>query len=194
MSIEPITTGASNEKAPGIFTFVIADMIIFAMLFVGFMVERSEQLTLFKESAAKLSVWFGVVNTLVLVTSGLCIVLAVEAAREADAKNFRRWLLASFVVGAGFGINKIIEYHDKISNDITMLSNDFFMFYYALTGAHFLHFIAGMIALSVIGYRSLNENVNDELFPVIKSVALYWHMVDLLWIFIFPLVYLLSLS
>ena len=184
----------AKDRVPGVFVFIIADMIVFAMLFAGFMDERSKQVELFKESASQLSVIFGVLNTIILVTSGLFIVLAVEAAREGKLKQFRGWLLASFIVGAGFGINKLIEYQDKLSHDITMLTNEFFMFYYALTGAHFLHFLGGMAAIAFIGYRSFKEDIDKELFPVVQSVALYWHMVDLLWIFIFPLIYLVSLS
>ena len=73
-----------------------------------------------------------------------------------------------------------------------MLTNDFYMFYYALTGAHFLHFIGGMIMLAVLWFMAGREPDNDRLFGVIESGALYWHMVDLLWIFIFPMLYLLA--
>jgi nitric oxide reductase NorE protein len=134
----------------------------------------------------------GLLNTLILMTSGLFVVLAVHAARQGQSVATRRWLLASFVVGAGFGINKAIEYSDKLTHGITMLSNDFFMFYYVLTGVHFVHFVAGMIVLAVLWFRAGREEVNGPLFGWIESGGLYWHMVDLLWIVIFPMLYLLG--
>jgi len=184
--------GISNARAPGILTFILADVLVFGLLFVGFMVERLGQLELFNRSAAALDVHLGLLNTLILVTSGLFVVLAVHAAREGRSKATRNWLLASFVVGAGFGINKLIEYSDKLGHGISMLTNDFFMFYYVLTGVHFLHFLAGMVVLAVLWFRASREAVDGPLFGWIESGGLYWHMVDLLWIVIFPMLYLLG--
>lgn len=178
--------------APGILTFIIADMIIFGVLFVAFMVERSGQVALFDLSSATLNVQLGLLNTLILVTSGLFVVLAVQAARQGRSRVTRGWLLASFAVGAGFGITKLIEYGDKLEHGITMLSNDFYMFYFVLTGVHFLHFLGGMAVLAVLWFRAGQEPVDGPLFGWIESGALYWHMVDLLWIVIFPLLYLLG--
>ncbi len=181
-----------QELIAGIHFFILADLLIFAALFVGFMVERAGNVELFNQSAASLNPWVGIFNTLVLVTSGLCVVLAVESARLGKALQARRWIAAAFVIGLAFGISKVVEYSDKISHGITMHSNDFFMFYYALTGAHFLHFLGGMVALAYVFWATGRAAVDGELCTSIESVGLYWHMVDLLWIFIFPLLYLLG--
>lgn len=183
---------AQDVQTPGILTFIIADVIIFGVLFVAFMVERLGQTALFDRSSAVLDVHFGLLNTLILVTSGLFVVLAVSAARSGRAKATRNWLLASMVVGAGFGVTKVLEYSDKVGHGITMLTNDFFMFYFVLTGVHFLHFLAGMVVLAVLWFRAAREAVDGPLFGWIESGGLYWHMVDLLWIFIFPMLYLLG--
>ena len=182
----------AEELFAGVHFFILADMAVFAALFAGFMVERSAEVTLFDQSAGQLAPRVGVLNTLILVTSGLCIALAVDAARKGLANITRRWIAASFIIGTGFGVSKVLEYTDKISHDITMHTNDFFMFYYALTGAHFLHFLGGMGALAYIYVRCANEQVDGRFFGTVEAVALYWHMVDLLWIFIFPLLYLLG--
>lgn len=183
-----------EELFAGIHFFILADLAVFAALFTGFMVERAVDVALFNESAAQLDAWVGVLNTLILVTSGLCMALAVGAARSGMTQITRGWIAAALVVGSGFGISKIFEYWDKIGSGITMHTNDFFMFYYALTGAHFLHFLGGMVALAYLFFRSAVEPVNGRFFITIESIGLYWHMVDLLWIFIFPLLYLLGAS
>lgn len=189
---EGASPAAPAARAPGILTFIIADMIIFGVLFLGFMGERSGQLALFDRSAATLNVHLGLLNTLILMTSGLFVVFAVDAARHGNSVLTRRWLLLSFVVGGGFGVSKLIEYSDKFAHGISMLSNDFYMFYFVLTGAHFLHFLAGMVILAALWFRAAKDPVDGPLFGWIESGALYWHMVDLLWIVIFPMLYLLG--
>lgn len=189
---EAARSSAPVAKVPGILTFIIADMIIFGVLFIGFMGERSGQLALFDQSAAMLNVHLGLLNTLILMTSGLFVVFAVDAARHGRTALTRRWLLASFVVGGGFGVSKLMEYSDKFAHGISMLSNDFFMFYFVLTGAHFIHFLAGMVILAALWFRAARDPVDGPLFGWIESGALYWHMVDLLWIVIFPMLYLLG--
>lgn len=186
------TSLSRSGQVPGVLIFILADMIVFLLLFAGFMTERMKQVALFDQSAAALDVRLGVLNTLILVTSGFFVVLAVHAAHAGRQSATRRWLLLSFIVGAGFGVTKMIEYSGKIGHGITMHTNDFYMFYYALTGAHFLHFIGGMVALAALWFMAGREPVNGRLFGVIESGALYWHMVDLLWIFIFPMLYLLG--
>ncbi|PKO88877.1 MAG: cytochrome-c oxidase [Betaproteobacteria bacterium HGW-Betaproteobacteria-12] len=193
LATEPAdVTETPEARVPGVLVFILADMIVFAMLFTGFMVERSGQLALFDQSSASLDVWLGILNTLILITSGLFVVFAVNAARQGRTRATRGWLLATFVVGAGFGVTKMVEYSAKIGHGITMHTNDFYMFYYALTGAHFLHFLGGMLALAVLWFMAGRQKVDGPLFGLIESGALYWHMVDLLWIVIFPLLYLLG--
>ena len=183
---------AQDDPVSGILTFIIADLIVFAFLFVGFMVERHHQLELFNDASAALSVDFGIINTLILVSSGVLVVYAVEAARQGNAESFRQWVAVAVVVGAGFGVSKVIEWGDKFSHGINLLTNDFYMFYFALTGAHFLHFLGGMAALVYVWTLSFTKPVNGQAYTKIEAVALYWHMVDLLWLLIFPLLYLLD--
>lgn len=189
---EPRAASPRGNQVPGVLVFIIADMIVFCMLFVGFMTERMHHTALFDQSAAALDVHMGVLNTLILVTSGLLVVLAVNAAHAGQRVATQRWLLLSLVVGAGFGVTKLLEYSAKIEHGITMHTNDFYMFYYALTGAHFLHFVGGMVALAVLWFMVGREPLDERMAGLVESGALYWHMVDLLWIFIFPMLYLLG--
>ena len=189
--------GASREQADpvsGILTFIIADLIVFAMLFTGFMVDRSHELAVFNRSANTLDFHLGLANLLILVTSGLCVVFASTAAREGRFVALRNWILAALVIGAGFGVSKALEYGDKVAHDISMHTNAFYMYYFALTGAHFLHFLGGMAALAFIWLRSLRHAGAPDFRGKLEAVGLYWHMVDLLWILIFPLLYVLGLQ
>lgn len=188
------TSTRHDDPVSGIMTFIIADLVVFALLFCGFMIDRSEQLDVFNASAAKLDISLGIANMLILVTSGLCVVFAVTAAREGRAQATRLWLAAGMVIGLGFAVSKVVEWSSKIGDGITMHTNEFFMFYYALTGAHFLHFLGGMAALVAIFALSFRHKVDGDFYGKIEAVGLYWHMVDLLWILIFPLLYILGLE
>ncbi|CDM25294.1 putative additional subunit of nitric oxide reductase (Nor) complex, membrane protein [Castellaniella defragrans 65Phen] len=185
----------ADHRVSGVLVFMLADMIVFTMIFAGFMIERMGQLELFNRSAATLDVRLGVLNTLILIASGFLVVLAVHAAHAGRRAATRRWLLLSFIVGAGFGVTKMTEYNEKIfGHGITMHTNDFYMFYFTLTGAHFFHFIAGMIILAALWFKAGRDPADHRLYKTIEAGALYWHMVDLLWIFIFPMLYLLGAS
>lgn len=191
------TIGASRNQrdlVAGILVFIIADLIVFAMLFTGFMVDRGKELAVFNQSANTLDYRLGLANLLILVTSGLCVVFASTAAREGRFVALRNWILAALVIGAGFGVSKALEYGDKFAHDIGMHTNAFYMYYFALTGAHFLHFLGGMAALAFIWLRSLRHAGAPDFRGKLEAVGLYWHMVDLLWILIFPLLYVLGLQ
>jgi nitric oxide reductase NorE protein len=183
-----------GKPVSGILTFIIADLIVFAMLFTGFMVDRSHALDLFNRSANTLDFRLGLLNLLILVTSGVCVVFAVTAAREGRIAAIRGWILAAIVIGAGFGVSKMIEYGGKFAAGIGMQTNEFYMYYFALTGAHFLHFLGGMAALAFIWFHTRRFASDPGFTNKIEAIGLYWHMVDLLWIVIFPLLYVLGLG
>ncbi|HEX5804991.1 MAG TPA: cytochrome c oxidase subunit 3 [Macromonas sp.] len=179
-------------RVSGILVFIIADIIVFGILFLGFMSDRLAQLELFDSSAATLNVNLGMLNTVILMTSGLLVVLAVNAARHGNRSATRWWLGLSMLVGLGFGVTKLTEYSDKFDHGLSMMTNNFYMYYFVLTGAHFLHFLGGMVALAALWFLAGRNQVNGPYFRWLESGALYWHMVDLLWIVIFPMLYLLG--
>jgi nitric oxide reductase NorE protein len=167
-------------------------MAAFALFFVFFMVGRHEQVALFDRSASLLNADIGAINTLILVTSGWLVVRAVQRARRGEGEAVRRLLVLAFAVGAGFAVTKAMEYGDKLSRGITLLSNDFSTFYFVLTGIHFLHFVVGMVVLAMLWFKAGREAVDGPLLGWVESGGLYWHMVDLLWIVLFPMLYLLG--
>jgi nitric oxide reductase NorE protein len=186
-----VRDGAREQPAAAIWTFVTADVMAFGLFFLLFMIERGHDPMLFNRSAAVLDARLGVLNTLILVTSSWFMALAVHAARSGDRAAVRRLLLLAFVIGGGFAVSKGVEYAGKISHGITLLSNEFFTFYFFLTGLHFLHFLVGMGVLALLWLRVGREAPDGPFLGWIESGGIYWHMVDLLWIMLFPLLYLL---
>lgn len=176
----------------GVWFFISADITLFALFFLLFMVERFKAVALFEQSRRQLDPVLGVFNTLILLTSSYLVALAVHGARRGQRAAVRRYLGLGMLVGAGFAVSKIYEYWHKISSGITLLTNDFFMFYFALTGLHFLHFLIGMGVLAVCLSKSRSDALDERFIVWIESSGCYWHMVDLLWIVLFPMLYLLN--
>lgn len=185
---------APGRHVTGVLTFILADMIVFAMLFIAFLIDRRAEPDLFREGALSLSLRLGFLNTSILIGSGVFMVMAVNAARKQNLPGVRRWTCLALLTGSLFGISKLFEYLDKLSHGITLTTNNFYMFYYALTGAHFLHFLGGAGALSILLIRGYQHKGDPSYFKHVEAVGLYWHMVDLLWLFIFPLLYLLTFA
>ena len=203
MQSETVAPDAAPKKpmpklpgVEGIWVFVAADMVFFGVLFFSFMVERSKDVALFEASRLTLNADFGGINTLILLTSSWCVVRAVSCAKHNKLAQLPHWLIAAFSCGLAFWVSKIIEYSQKWSIGLTPLSNDFYMLYYCLTGLHLLHVTAGTIMLFIF-WRSARtssaetNNFSSDQFVRLESGAIYWHMVDLLWILMFPLIYLL---
>ena len=179
---------------PSIWTFLVMDSVSFGLFFLVFMVERFEQRELFSESALQLDPTFGLANTLILLTGSLLVALAVASAREGNAIKTFRFLVGAIVVSSGFAILKVIEYSGKLSLGITVTTNDFYTFYYALTGIHLFHYVLGMAALIYLALSVRQGVINHRYRVWLESGALFWHLVDLLWIFLFAMLYLLGLQ
>ncbi len=175
----------------GVWFFICADITLFAALFALFMVERYKAVALFEQSRLTLNPLLGALNTLILLSSSWLVALAVHSARAGQRQAVSRYLTFSLLVGACFAVTKIFEYWYKIAAGTTLLTNDFFMFYFALTGLHFLHFLVGMVVLAVCWSKTQHASMDADFIVWIESSGCYWHMVDLLWIALFPMLYLL---
>ncbi len=175
----------------GVWVFVAADMAFFAMLFVSFALARRDQSALFESGRQALNRDLGGINTLILLTSSWCVAMAVEAAQRNQHKALQRSLWGALLCAVAFGISKAFEYTHELRAGITPLTNDFFMYYFTLSGIHFVHVIAGAVVLGVMLQRARSGAYNREDHRGLEVGATYWHMVDLLWVMIFPLLYLL---
>ncbi|MDB5976513.1 MAG: heme/copper-type cytochrome/quinol oxidase, subunit 3 [Nevskia sp.] len=186
--------GAESAPAlPSIWYFVVADCIGFGIFFFVFMSERLSQAALFDKSSRQLDVRLGLSNTLILITSSWLVALATQATRQRNFQRARRLLPMALLVASGFAILKGIEYGTKISHGISPLTNPYFMFYFVLTGVHFLHYLVGMVVLTVLTIKVRGAEVGGISFQMwMESGGIYWHLVDLLWVFLFPMLYLLG--
>jgi nitric oxide reductase NorE protein len=174
----------------GVWVFIIADMGAFALFFLIFTIGRVSAPALFEQSRQHLDINLGLLNTLILLTSSLFMVRAVEAARTGVRAAVIGNLALTMLIGSGFAVTKIIEYAAKASAGIGLTTNEFFTYYFVFTGIHFLHFLIGIGALTMMLVKARRDALDAKFQTWIESVGCYWHMVDLLWIMLFPMIYL----
>ncbi len=175
----------------GVWLFITADVFLFGVYFFVFIQGRLADPELYEQSRRQLSATIGLANTLILLTSSWLVALAVAAAREADRESVRQFLKLAIGVGAAFAVTKVVEYSLKIHAGITVTTNEFFGYYFGFTAIHFLHFLIGMAVLGVCLAKARRDAIDDRYVVWIESSGCYWHMVDLLWIVLFPMLYLL---
>jgi nitric oxide reductase NorE protein len=168
---------------------VLGDLIIFGAYFIIFMVYRAMKPQEFLAAQAHLSINIGVLNTLVLLASSWFIARSVQTARADNHGHALRLTYLGGLCGFAFIVIKAYEWSTKIAQGCTISSGEFFMFYYMLTGVHLFHVSLGLLILGVV-VRELHNPRRRRMFMV-ESGATYWHMVDLLWIVIFALFYVL---
>lgn len=173
----------------GVWVFILGDMLMFAAFFIVFMFYRGEDVALYVKSQHTLNQHLGALNTFFMLTSSWCVAVAVETARGARLRGAQGWLLAAMACALGFVIVKFFEYREKILAGFTLNSNDFFMYYYMLTGLHLMHVLLGMGVLAYL-WSCLRAPAGDATLRTLESGASFWHMVDILWIVLFALLYL----
>ena len=185
--------GRTKRHLPGeegIWLFIFGDMLVFSLFFVTFMYYRGQDVALFQSSQAQLSQVFGALNTVFMLSSSWFVGMAVQAGRRNMSKDASALFLMAFVCGVGFLINKFFEYGEKISHGVTLNTNDFFMYYYMFTGIHAMHVIIGMGVLLFAAKYSWQGGFDARKIKNLESSASFWHVVDLLWIVLFALLYL----
>lgn len=171
--------------------FIGADLVIFCVLFGSFMHDRMVQPALFESSRHALNFNFGGIDTLILLTSSWQVALAVQAARRDQLRSVSRHLAGGLLTGVAFMVSKSVEYGEKFAAGITPATNNFFMWYFTLTGIHLVHVMVGSCLIGALWLKSRRGEHNSHNHVFIECVASFWHLVDLLWIFLFPLLYLL---
>ncbi|WP_328353163.1 cytochrome c oxidase subunit 3 [Mycobacterium sp. NBC_00419] len=196
----PLRVSRTPEDSPaghipgeaGLWIFLLGDMTLFAAILLVFLWDRRSQPEVFTESAHQLLQPIGAVNTLVLLLSSYLVVRALAAHRGGDHALARRLVSGAIGCAATFGALKAVEYTSEISAGHTPVSGTFFTFYFILTGLHLLHVVVGSALLLVWRSALGRQRPWSTAQGLSEGIACYWHMVDLLWIAIFAIVYLVS--
>lgn len=190
-----IAAPAHQKRIPGeggTWVFLFGDMLVFGAFFVTFLVERSKAPDVFDAARSTLHIGIGVISTLVLLTSSLCIVLTLNAVRAAQRPLATRAAAAAMAFGLLFIALKVYEYISLGAAGHGPGANDFYLYYFILTGLHLFHVCLGLGALSFVLTQTRRPELSDTRTALVEGAACFWHLVDLLWIFLFALLYLVS--
>lgn len=183
-----------QQSPPGdlaIWIFILAELLVFAVLFMVYAFARRNNIELFNLHQLQLDRTAGLANTITLITSSYFVVRAVAAIREGRAQLCSRWLWAAFSLGALFLVIKGFEYQHHFSLGVTLRTNSFYLFYISLTFFHFMHVIMGMVILAAVALKAQRGGYSINEHTGVETGASYWHMVDLVWLILFPLVYVM---
>ena len=175
----------------GVWVFILGDMMMFALLFIVFIYYRGQDVSLFSASQTTLNQAYGAFNTLLMLSSSWFVALAIHSARKNLGTMGARFFVLAFSCGLAFVVVKIFEYGENFRAGITITTNDFYMYYFMLTGIHLIHVLIGLGVLTFLWSTSRSAVLDERDIGVLESGACFWHMVDILWIVLFALFYLM---
>ena len=213
------TLGQQKSAASlGMWVFIAQEVMFFGGMFTAYLVYRLWYYAGYTAASRELDLLLGGINTVVLIASSLTVALAVHAAQEGKQKQIVRYLVATLVLGVAFLVIKYFEYESKlhihpahhaaanvrlfpmagwfyVDGELAPIANQMRMFmvlYFALTGMHALHMIIGIGLLLVIIWMARRGAFTPRWYTPVEIFGLYWHFVDIIWIFLFPLLYLVN--
>ncbi|GGX17865.1 cytochrome c oxidase subunit 3 [Aquimarina muelleri] len=189
MNIQQIDAKNIYFPPGGILMWIIIflELITFGMGIVAMVYCGKQEPNLFHESRLLLNPVYGVINTIILLTSGFCMAISVLYLKTGNKQKSKKFLLITMLFGMLFLIVKTIEYKAKIDIGQSINYNLFFTFYWLLTLFHVIHIIVGLVILGSTYFGLVKEKTSIEDF---ESSATFWHMCDLIWLLIFPVIYL----
>lgn len=174
-----------------IWIFILAELLVFGVFFAAYAFTRMNNVALFNEFQATLDRNAALINTLALLTSSYFVIRGVTAARDDDSRLCARWFWAAVGMGALFLVVKGSEYAHHFGAGVNLSTNTFYMFYLSLTFFHFMHVILGMVILAAVAVKAGRGGYSAADHVGVETGASYWHMVDLVWLILFPLVYVM---
>ena len=193
-----------NASLLGMWMFLVQEVLFFGGLFMAYILYRWMYGDAFSVASHELNVWMGLGNTIVLIGSSLTMALAVRASKTGERSALVFFLIATLVLGSIFLGVKVVEYAEKFSHHLipgehfqfhdANLKNGaeiYFSLYFAMTGLHAIHMIIGAGVLIPLIFRAMRGAYSPEWHTPIELFGLYWHFVDIVWIFLFPLLYLI---
>jgi len=176
----------------GVWIFLFSEILLFGGLFATYAVFRALHFQEFNHDHQELNVTLGAINTVVLLWSSFHVALAVAAIQRGKDRALKLHLAMTILLGCVFLVNKGIEYSAKFSHGIYPWTSNFFSIYFVITGLHGLHVLCGVVALSIILYMAFQGRFSSTNYTRVEGTALYWHLVDIIWIYVFPLLYLVA--
>ena len=206
----------------GMWLFLVTEILFFGGLFMAYTLYRLWYFDAFAAASRTLDLWLGGFNTAVLIGSSLTMAFAVRAAQTNKRRATVNWLILTMILGAVFLGVKVIEYADKFehhhvpgpnfiwasehgggeapatghsdtSNPTFQRTTQlYFSLYFTMTGLHALHMIVGFVLLAIIAWMAHKGRFDDTYYAPVEMAGLYWHFVDIVWIFLFPLLYLVE--
>lgn len=191
---DPATSRTDGNALSGdlvVWVFILAELTSFAVFFLVYAFARVRYLAEFNQYQQTLDLRSGAINTVLLITGSWLVVRAVHAIRNDQVSQSIGYYWAALACGGGFLAVKVMEYSEKFAAGYDLSTNTFFMFYFSLTYFHFMHVILGMVFLSVVLFKTYQGHYGSHRSQLPESAAAYWHMVDLLWIVLFPLLYVM---
>lgn len=185
----------------GMWTFLATEILFFGGMFMAYITYRHLYHDAFAEASRHTIVLYGTINTAILLTSSLTMAFAVHAAQENKTKSVVRFLLLTVFLGCFFLVVKGFEYHDDITEhlwpgphfnkSLPPQAEIFWFLYWAMTGLHAIHVTVGIVLLSIIARMAALRKFSAFYHTPVEISGLYWHFVDIVWIFLYPLLYLI---
>jgi cytochrome c oxidase subunit 3 len=186
----------------GMWLFILSEFVLFGGMFILYAVHRYKNPADFHHASKELDVILGTLNTIILLTSSLSIAVSITAIQKGENRLSMVLLMVTMALGLVFLVNKGFEWTTKIGHGIypnspTLLARPkgeilFFGLYYVMTGLHGLHVLVGICVLSVMLILIAKDRINQVHFVPLENAGLYWHLVDIIWIFLYPLFYLIT--
>ncbi|MDV3124592.1 cytochrome c oxidase subunit 3 [Mycobacterium sp. 21AC1] len=195
MTLSASAAVAPTRRVPGeggTWVFLFGDMLVFGAFFATFMVERAKAPEVFDAARKTLHLGVGLINTLLLLTSSLCIVVALRALRSGARLAAARAIVVAMTCGGVFIALKMYEYTSLVTDGHGIGANHFYLYYFILTGVHLFHVCVGVGVLAFLLTQTRRHELSDTRMAVVEGGTCFWHLVDLLWIVLFPLLYLVA--
>lgn len=187
-----IAKSTDRYEPPGgyfIWMLVILELLTFGVALLAYAYSSGHEAEAYQKSRALLDPRFGIANTVFLLTSGYCMAAAVRSFRDASLVQSRRFLLAAMLGGGLFLVAKGFEYAIKIEHGHTLGSTPFFTWYWLLTVFHLMHVVVGLVILACMTKKLGHIRLED-----LEAGGVFWHMCDLVWLLLFPALYLMNPS
>lgn len=188
----------------GLWLFLVTEVLLFGGLFVAYIIYRGMYPDMFREAHEHLNRALGSVNTIVLICSSFTMAMAVRATQMSDSNRANQYLLATFFLALLFLVIKYFEYSHKFHEGLlpgahftnTVIKHPkaalFFSLYFMMTGLHGVHVAVGMGLIGWLIWRSNKGHFDASYYTPVEMTGIYWHLVDLIWIYLFPLFYLIT--